>query len=110
MSGATESTCPLPCTRTTPNTIATNTENDGAEISLQIIFDQSIMITNVTLDKFQPMASLNILGSNLGLWPGLGIFQLFEWFFDNILCRIRIQDIGGQLKAKMTKKIFNAGN
>ena len=24
------------------------------------------------------MESLNFLGSNLGLWPGLGLFQLFE--------------------------------
>ena len=25
------------------------------------------------------MESLNLLGSNLGLWPGLGLFQVLEW-------------------------------
>ena len=29
-------------------------------------------------DSFNLMESLNFLGSNLGLWPGLGLFQLFE--------------------------------
>ena len=68
------------------------------------------MVTNVTVDKFQPMVSLNFLGSNLGLLPGLGIFQLFEWCFDNILTRIRISDIVRQIKAKMRERIFKAGN
>ena len=29
-------------------------------------------------DSFGLMESLNFLGSNLGLWPGLGLFQLLE--------------------------------
>lgn len=33
----------------------------------------------VQVDQFSVMDSLNFLGSNFGLWPGLGICQLVEW-------------------------------
>ena len=33
----------------------------------------------VQVDQFSLMDSLNFLGSNFGLWPGLGICQLVEW-------------------------------
>ena len=39
---------------------------------------ESVKIKKITVDKFKFMESLNFLGSNLGLWPGLGIFQLVE--------------------------------
>ena len=102
MSGATASTCPTPCTTTTTNTILTYSVDHYVN-RFYLYFDKSIRVTNVTLDKLHPMVSLNFLGSNLGLWPGLGICQLFEWFFNNILSRIR-------MKAKMLERIFNAGN
>ena len=41
-------------------------------------YDGDIQITRVTVDKFEFLVSLNYLGSNLGLWPGLGLFQLME--------------------------------
>jgi hypothetical protein len=109
MAGATASHCPTPCTTTTTNTILTKSNEDTNSV-ISLYFDKSVMITNVTVDNFQPMVSLNFLGSNLGLWPGLGICQLFEWLFDNILNRIRIQYIVGQIKAKMAEKILNGGN
>ena len=34
--------------------------------------------TTSTLDTFNLLAALNFLGSILGLWPGLGLFQLLE--------------------------------
>ena len=37
-----------------------------------------IKTTVIKEDSFGLMESLNFLGSNLGLWPGLGPFQLFE--------------------------------
>ena len=43
-----------------------------------ITYDGDIQTTRVTVDKFEFLESLNYLGSNLGLWPGLGLFQLME--------------------------------
>ena len=43
-----------------------------------IAFNGEIQTTRVTVDKFEFLESLNYLGSNLGLWPGLGLFQLIE--------------------------------
>ena len=37
-----------------------------------------IKTTVIKEDSFGLMESLNFLGSNLGLWPGLGLFQLLE--------------------------------
>ena len=45
---------------------------------LSLGFSQSMEIKEITVDKFSFMTSLNFLGSNLGLWPGLGLYQLFE--------------------------------
>ena len=43
-----------------------------------IAYDGNIQTTRVTVDKFEFLESLNYLGSNLGLWPGLGLYQLLE--------------------------------
>ena len=43
-----------------------------------IAFNGNIHITKVLVDKFELLESLNYLGSNLGLWPGLGLYQLLE--------------------------------
>ena len=43
-----------------------------------IAYDGDIQKTRVTVDKFEFLESLNYLGSNLGLWPGLGLYQLLE--------------------------------
>ena len=43
-----------------------------------ISYDGDIQTTRVTVDKFEFLESLNYLGSNLGLWPGLGLYQLLE--------------------------------
>ena len=42
--------------------------------------NNDIKVKTVSVDKFQFMDSLNFLGSNLGLWPGLGLFQIIEGF------------------------------
>ena len=38
----------------------------------------TVLTTAIKEDSFELMESLNYLGSNLGLWPGLGLFQLFK--------------------------------
>ena len=45
---------------------------------LHIYFDDDVAITKISVDRFMIDEFLNFLGSNLGLWPGLGLFQLFE--------------------------------
>ena len=46
--------------------------------AIRFTFPNQVSIRNVTVDKFDFMDSLNFLGSNLGLWPGMGLFQLLE--------------------------------
>ena len=41
-------------------------------IQLIIFFNEEVRIMRTTIDTFSSIESLNILGSNLGLWPGLG--------------------------------------
>ena len=44
-----------------------------------------VHITRVTVDKFNLQEALNFLGSNLGLWPGMGILQLLEDFLSLVI-------------------------
>ena len=90
--GAKQSKCPSPCTTTTTYTMLGNVAYDSVTL-IMIFWDESISVTNTTLDRFQPMVSLNFLGSNLGLWPGLGIFQLVEWLFDSDFLRKRFKNV-----------------
>ena len=42
-------------------------------------FDNKVRVRKTSIDQFSFMDSLNFLGSNLGLWPGLGLLQILEW-------------------------------
>ena len=75
------SDCKVPCLTTSV------TATEGAQFekyaennssSIYISINNDVKIKTVSVDKFQFMESLNFLGSNLGLWPGLGLFQLVE--------------------------------
>ena len=57
-----------------------STEGDALIDTHQVFisYDGDIQKTRVTVDKFEFLESLNYLGSNLGLWPGLGLYQLLE--------------------------------
>ena len=46
--------------------------------SIFFTIPRRIKTTVIKEDSFGLMESLNFLGSNLGLWPGLGLFQLLE--------------------------------
>ena len=79
MSGYAETDCKVPCLQTMI------TVQDGPQqnsmLQQNVIFitiNHRIQREVVLVDKFDFMESLNILGSNLGLWPGLGLFHLFE--------------------------------
>ena len=50
----------------------------GNTHDLFLSYNGDIETTTVTVDRIQFLESLNYLGSNLGLWPGLGLYQLLE--------------------------------
>ena len=54
-----------------------STQSDSMHLVF-ISYDGEFQTTRVTVDKFEFLESLNYLGSNLGLWPGLGLYQLVE--------------------------------
>ena len=64
--------------------------------TVYIAFDNTIPVKTVTVDTFNFMESLNFLGSYLGLWPGMGLFQMLE---GPIILLIGL---------KLTKKIRNS--
>ena len=98
--GTLTSTCPTPCNITHTNTVLTSV-NTHEKNDIRIVFDKKVLVTSTTVDRFNLMESLNFFGSNLGLWPGLGIFQLLEWLFENAVLKINFKSI---LKWKCNNK------
>ena len=43
-----------------------------------LTFNQDVRVKKTAVDQFSFMGSLNFFGSNLGLWPGLGLYQILE--------------------------------
>ena len=60
---------------------------------LSLMFNEEVRVKKTSVDKFSFMDSLNFFGSNLGLWPGLGLYQILEWM------------VGIFLVSKILKKI-----
>ena len=56
----------------------TSTKMNG-RLTFSLMFNEDIKVKKTSVDKFSFMDSLNFFGSNLGLWPGLGLFQILEW-------------------------------
>ena len=65
-------------TSATLSKLAVSTHNSGDMHQIFIGYSGDIHVTRVTVDKFGFLESINYLGSNLGLWPGLGLYQLLE--------------------------------
>ena len=69
----------------------------GEDINHRRFRHRLIKVKKTSVDKFSFTDSLNFFGSNLGLWPGLGLYQIIEWvvgvgiFF--ILCVISMFSI-----------------
>ena len=91
------SDCLLPCLRTTATvrkkmTTTMPPEWENGESTLVCInFDNEVRVRKTSMDKFSFMTFLNFLGSNLGLWPGLGLYQIFEllttrFCIDQVIC------------------------
>ena len=62
----------------TKRAVSTQSDDTYDTHLLLIAYDGEFQTTRVTVDKFEFLESLNYLGSNLGLWPGLGLYQLIE--------------------------------
>ena len=77
--GVKVSDCFLPCVRT----VATVEEGAVTEwernFMVSLMFNREVRVKKTSVDKFSFMDSLNFFGSNLGLWPGLGLYQILEW-------------------------------
>ena len=78
LSGSRATSCKMPCV-TTKTRVTQGPTFRGLNLTIvRFTFPNQVNIKNVTVDKFGFMESLNFLGSNLGLWPGMGLFQLLE--------------------------------
>ena len=72
------SDCLQPCLRT----VATVEEGTVTKLFgytvFSLMFNEEVRVKKTSVDKFNFMDSLNFFGSNLGLWPGLGVYQILE--------------------------------
>ena len=92
-SGLTISDCLLPCVRTVA-TVEEGTVTQWFGYSMfSLMFNEEVRVKKTSVDKFSFMDSLNFFGSNLGLWPGLGLYQILEWIVGIFL--------GGQILKKI---------
>ena len=91
-SGAMASPCLSPCIETQTNSALISSGKSEASV-IAIVFDRKVKIDKITVDKFQLMESLNFFGSNLGLLPGLGIFQIIQWILENVVWKINITKV-----------------
>ena len=59
-------------------TVKKGTTTNWGGTLFSLAFNEEVRVKKTSVDKFSFMDSLNFFGSNLGLWPGLGLFQIFE--------------------------------
>ena len=69
--------CPKPCTTTT-SYVKFLSDTDANYTSIALIFSKEITINKTDMVKFNFLATLSFLGSNMGLWLGLGAVQFLE--------------------------------
>ena len=85
-SGSSLSDCAPACTLTSARvTKGPVTSLDGKYNYIHFYLTEDVHITRITVDKFNLQEAFNFLGSNLGLWPGMGILQLLEDFVSMIV-------------------------
>ena len=51
------------------------------------MFDPKVRVRKTSLEKFNFIECLNLFGSNLGLWPGIGLCQVLEGLLGIFLVR-----------------------
>ena len=60
-------------------TVEEGTTTKWGGLMFSLMFNEEVKVKKTSVDKFSFMDSLNFFGSNLGLWPGLGLYQIIEW-------------------------------
>ena len=79
MVGNLVSDCRVPCVETISKVLAgPSSIQDMDYKAVYFYITSDIDLQEVVVDEFDFMESLNFLGSNLGLWPGMGLFQILE--------------------------------
>ena len=82
-------------------TVATVEERTASKwdgLMFSLIFNDEVKVKKTSVDKFSFMDSLNFFGSNLGLWPGLGLYQILEWIAGMYLVRQFLKKIRPMFK------------
>ena len=51
------------------------------------MFDPKVRVRKTSLEKFNFIECLNLFGSNLGLWPDIGLCQVLEGLLGIFLVR-----------------------
>ena len=74
------SDCSLPCLRTSAKIEKkmTTTKIEDSTTQLSFNVDNKVRVKKTSVIRFSFLDSLNYFGSNLGLWPGLGLYQILE--------------------------------
>ena len=72
------SDCLPPCL-ITEATVEEGTKTNFADTFFSLMFNDKVRVKVTSVDRFSFMGALNYFGSNLGLWPGLGLYQILEW-------------------------------
>ena len=71
------SDCLPPCL-ITEATVEKGTKTNWRDALFSLAFNEKVMVKVTSVDRFSFMGALNYFGSNLGLWPGLGLYQMLE--------------------------------
>ena len=72
------SDCLPPCL-ITEATVEEGIKTNWRDTLFSLAFNEKVMVKVTSVDRFSFMGALNYFGSNLGLWPGLGLYQILEW-------------------------------
>ena len=71
------SDCLPPCLITMA-TVEEGTKTNFFNTMFSLVFNEKVRVKVTSVDQFSFKSSLNYFGSNLGLWPGLGLYQILE--------------------------------
>ena len=102
--GSKVSDCLLPCVRTVATVEEGTTTKWDGQLIFSLMFNNEVKVKNTTVDKFSFMDSLNFFGSNLGLWPGLGLYQIIEWMVGIFLVSQFFEKISSMMLKTITNK------
>jgi hypothetical protein len=75
--------CPKPCTSTKTN-VRKLTTSSSPKTVVSLDFSEEVTITKVEMVIFDFVTAFSFLGSNMGLWLGLGVLQFAEVLLNHL--------------------------